>query len=197
MDQTDPALSERSRRTRDAIVRALIGLAADKRIENIRIGHIASAAGVARSTLYEHFKSRDEIVLASLEPVLLHLANCASGRLPHHALRELTEHLWQGRFRLRSLLSGRTAEAVQRRLTGLIADRRGRSGWNDDGLLAAATASGQLAMLRAWLSGEASASAAQLAALLAQFSAASANGQTGSPTRHGSTSGTARPGAVP
>lgn len=197
MTQPNPAATARSHQTRSAIVRAMADLAAQHRLGAIRIDTIAATAGIGRSTFYDHFHSKGEVVIALFDPVLLHLANCASARLPQAALQQLIDHLWEGRHRLRPLLDSAAAKPLQRKLAGLIADRRQRGGGDPRPLLAVATASGQLAMLRAWLAGDHAAEPAAFARDLAAFSADPFSERTGSPVRHGSTSGTAPPGAAP
>jgi AcrR family transcriptional regulator len=179
MTKASPAASARSHQTRSAIVRAMAELAAHHRLGAIRIDAIAAQAGVGRSTFYDHFHSKDEVVVALFDPILLHLANCASGRLPQAALRQMTDHLWAGRHRLRPLLDSAAAKPLHRKLAGLIDDRRQRGGGEAKPLLAAATASGQLAMLRAWLAGDHPAEPDVFASDLAAFSATPPPARTG------------------
>lgn len=171
MQPPAPSSDPRTRRTRQRILRALTQLALQRRYDSIRIEELVAASGVGRSTFYEHFGSKDAVLLAAMEPILLPLANAAAGRGARAQLRMMAQHLWEQRAAARVLLDSRVAPRLVRALAALI---EARVALADAGapptLLARAAAAGQLAMLRMWLTGEAPASPEVIARQLMAFS---------------------------
>lgn len=164
-------LDRRVRRTRDAILQAFIALALDRRYDRIRTAELIATSGVGRSTFYEHFRSKDAVLLAAMEPIFLPLANAAAGRGARAQLRGVLDHIWHQRALGRVILDSRTALQLQRKLASMIEKRL-----EDDGaalppaMLAMSAAAGQLALLRMWIGGEASCSSDALARQMIAFS---------------------------
>lgn len=150
--------------TRAVILDALTRQALAHRYDAIRVSDIIEAAGVGRSTFYEHFRSKNDVLLTALEPILLALATAASGRAARSYIRQAVDHLWERRSIGRALLGSSAAPLIQRRLADGIRLRIQRSGGTDGASALATTgvAAAQLAMLRSWLTGEASATADEM-----------------------------------
>ena len=162
-----PEMDPRRRRTRESVVSAFARLSRDQRYDDIRTDELVAAAGIGRSTFYEHFCGKDEVLLAAMEPVLLTLANAMAGRASRTQLRALLQHLWDRRSLGRVILSSRAAALVQRRLAAMIEARLEAPGTGvPASLVAMAAASAELAVLRMWLGGEASCEADALAGQL-------------------------------
>ena len=89
-------MDPRRRRTRDAVVSAFARLAAQRRYGDITTGDLVAAAGIGRSTFYEHFRGKDDLLLAAMEPILLTLANAVAGRASRAQVRTTLKHLWDG-----------------------------------------------------------------------------------------------------
>lgn len=117
----DGQIDPRARRTRDAIVGALIERVFRQRYDAIRTGDLIAAAGVGRSTFYAHFRSKDAVLLAAMEPILLPLANAAAGRASAAQVRSTLAHVWEQRSLARVILGSAASVKLQRRL----ADDRG------------------------------------------------------------------------
>lgn len=69
------AIDRRVHRTRQALYDAVVRLMLTRPYDEIAVPDIAAEAGVGRSTVYAHFRSKDELVARSLErlrPVLQH-----------------------------------------------------------------------------------------------------------------------------
>lgn len=156
-------MDARVRRTRDSILDAFVGLSLDRRYDRIRTSDLIAASGVGRSTFYEHFRSKDEVLLAAIEPLLLPLANAALGRASTAQVRAMLDHVWGQRALGRVILNSRAALRLQRRLAALIEARLANGGTVPPAMQAVATAAGQLAMLRMWLAGDVSCSSDALA----------------------------------
>jgi AcrR family transcriptional regulator len=153
-------LDRRSKRTRAAILNALIRLIFSRRYHAIRTADVIEAAGVGRSTFYEHFRNKDDVLVAVIDPVFIPLAAAASGRGSRAALKAMLKHVWPQRALARVLFEPPVLAKLQRKLAGMIETRlTQRSDGPPAGLIAMGAAAGQLAMLRMWLVGEASCSA--------------------------------------
>lgn len=140
--------------TEIAIVEAFHTLAIERRYVGIRVIDIIDRADVGKSTFYEHFQGKDDVLLTAMRPILLALATAASGRAARSYIRPVIEHLWERRSFARPILDSTAAPILQRRLAEAVATHGGRQ--IDAGvipLVAVAIAAAQLAMLRCWLAG--------------------------------------------
>jgi AcrR family transcriptional regulator len=163
----DHEVDPRARRTRDAILGAFTALALNRRYDAIRTADLIAAAGVGRSTFYEHFRGKDEVLVAAVEPILHTLASAALGRASKAQVRAMLDHVWEQRAVARMLFEGRTGDRLQRRLAALIMARleaRGEVVITTRGVAAA-----QLTMLHLWLSGAVSCPVRALAEQLLAF----------------------------
>ena len=141
-----------------AITDAFRALALEQRYGTIRVIDIIDQAGVAKSTFYEHFRSKDDVLLLAMQPVLLALATAASGRAARSYIRSMIAHLWERRSVARPIVDSTAGLILQRCLADTIAKHGGRpiEGENTP-LFAVGIAAAQLAMLRHWLAGHATA----------------------------------------
>ncbi len=177
----------RQRKTRDAILSAFGGLihGRKQRYAQIRVDDIVGGADVGRSTFYEHYKSKDDMLLASMTDMLDVLAGAVTDQpdMPH--LEKLLAHFVDMRPFAREVLWGPTSQHTAPRVSRELALRvegHLRRRCADLGgtpliplqLMAAQIADGQLALVRAWLSSESSATPADVAAAMCR----SARGST-------------------
>lgn len=159
MPNSDPADRRRALRTHKAIVDAFIALAFERRYETIRVSEMIVRAGVGKSTFYEHFRSKDDVLLDALRPIVLGLATAASGRTARSYVHQMVGHLWDRRSSGRSVLDSMTTPLIQRRLAEAIRPHAVRDGLIDSAASIASVgiAAAQIAMLRCWLAGHATA----------------------------------------
>ena len=109
--------SARSERTRERITAAVRELLADGRFHAATVEQVAHAAGVSRATLYQHFRSRLELVDAicdtfAVNPALVQLREAVQLSDPEVALDKtiaLSMRFWA------------TEDAVLRELYGVVA----------------------------------------------------------------------------
>lgn len=160
----------RIRRTRAAISDAFVQLMFSRRYDAIRTADVIAGAGVGRSTFYEHFRNKDDVLVAVIDPLFIPLAEAAAGRGDLCRLQAMLEHLWEQRALGRMLFAPALLDKLQRKLAAMIAARleAGEGPVAPVALVAMGEAAGQLAMLRQWMTGEASCPAADLARLLAK-----------------------------
>jgi AcrR family transcriptional regulator len=169
------AANRQVERTRNSIQAAFRRLVFSKSYHAISMTEVAHAANVGRSTLYTHFRERDAILVAAIQPVLLGLARSVCGP---EALAEVTaalEHLWSQRGRGRLLIVGATGAKLEAALAAeiqhILNARRG-GGASVQMLSAQQVASSVFAACRSWLRGDVSMRVAALASHMCATSAA-------------------------
>ena len=162
----------RRQRTRKAAVGAFVELLMTEGYEAVAMTAVAERADVGRSTLYEHFRTKDDLLAASMDWPLRVLA--ADPPDPA-ALLMLIEHVRERSGAVRVLLE----QPLRSRIARLLAARlvpglraRGLAAPRAD-VRALACAEGQLAALGLWMHG-AGIPAAVLAEELARMSLAAA-----------------------
>lgn len=153
-------------RTRTSISDAFVRLMFSRRYDAIRTADVIVEAGVGRSTFYEHFRNKDEVLVAVIDPLFIPLADAAAGRGDVYRVQAMLEHLWEQRSLGRMLFAPALLDKLQRKLAAMIAARLGDGDGAVNALIAAGAAAGQMAILRQWMTGEVSFPAADLARLL-------------------------------
>ncbi len=159
----------RTVRTRAALIGAFNRALLSRGYDAVRPGAIATAAGVARSTFYEHFDGKATLLREAVTPVLEPLARSVRSKEPDASLIATVEHFWQQRSIARVLLAGRPRVVVHARLSSLIDDALKTHGCEPliaRPLVAAHLAHGQLGLLEQWLAARERCSAAALAIAL-------------------------------
>lgn len=63
----DKRKSDKSARTRDAILRTAVGVASVRGLEGLSIGSLADELGMSKSGLFAHFGSKEDLQLAAIE----------------------------------------------------------------------------------------------------------------------------------
>jgi AcrR family transcriptional regulator len=116
-------LDARTERTRSALMQAFNALILSRGYDGISPAEIAEAAGVARSTLYEHFGGKADMLRHSLLPILEPLAGCVDGPEVLPQLKFVLEHIRSSRKMARELLRGRARIVAGRTLSQLIEAR--------------------------------------------------------------------------
>lgn len=151
-------------RTRQAILGALTQLMFTRRYGAIRTADLIETAGVGRSTFYDHFRSRDEVLVALVDPLFAPLADAAAGRGDVFAVEAVLNHLWEQRAVARHLFEPPLGPRLSRKLADMIAERvEAKALAVPPTLAATGAAAGTLAVLRAWLTGETPCLASDLA----------------------------------
>jgi AcrR family transcriptional regulator len=165
-------LDRRTQRTRKAAVGAFIELLMTEGYDAIAMTAVAERADLGRSTLYEHFRTKDDLLAVSMDWPLRVLA--ADPPDPA-ALLALIEHVRERSGAVRVLLEQPLRSRIARLLAARLAPglrARGASGPRAD-VRALACAEGQLAALGLWMQGS-GVPAAVLADELARLSGAAA-----------------------
>lgn len=164
----------RARRTRKALLEAFLALIAERGYRRIRVADIVARADVARSTFYDHFKDKDDLLRASMSGIYATLADIADRNAKLENLVGLFAHFWENRRLARELFAGPSAPLGPRHgtrhLAAVIAERlaaqaRAAKARPAIPLMLAAMqlAEGAMAVLREWVTGKASCGPAALA----------------------------------
>lgn len=154
----------RKARTRQAVAGAMTRLIFARRYGDIRTAELIEAAGVGRSTFYEHFRSKDDVLVAIIDPIFTPLADAAAGRGGVVPVQGILAHVWEQRAAARQLFEPPLAAKLQRKLASMIEDRLGRdAGPAPAALVATGLAASTLATLKSWLAGETPCSSLELA----------------------------------
>lgn len=152
---TETGGDTRADRTRRKIVEAFNCLVLDRSGEAIRVADVVEAAGVGRSTFYEHFRNIDDLHTDAALWLLTHIADAVPAEGDARWLAFVLEHLRENRRMARATLSGGAAGPYARRLSELIGERLATERPEADTervRLASVTASeATLAMVRVWL----------------------------------------------
>jgi AcrR family transcriptional regulator len=143
----------RATRTRRALLHAFVELVLERRYDAISVADIVARADVGRSTFYEHFRSKDDLLRHSMNWLLVMIAEAAGPNPDPDRLAMAVDHFWQNRRLARVVFSPPIAAQVRRTLTELIAERLGPA---DERAQARAVqiAAAQLALLESWSQGE-------------------------------------------
>lgn len=137
----------------------------ERRYDSIRTAHLIAEAGIGRSTFYEHFRNKDDVLVAFIDPIFVPLAAAAAGHGNILQLRMMLDHVWERRALGRVIFDPGRLPQLQRKLAAMIDERlEGTTPVAvQRALMATAAAAAQLAMLRMWLVGEVACPAAKLA----------------------------------
>lgn len=157
----NPRQDRRTQRTQRTLQTAFFQLIRQHGYENVSVAQVVAAANVGRSTFYEHYRSKEDMLRASMRQFFQVLADTLVTREPSEALKRVLEHLWENRKLADQVFSGVAGAVITRQHVALIDERltaltRGsrRDPAVPTALTAVMIAEMQLAALRAWLTGK-------------------------------------------
>ena len=173
-----PVVERRSERTRAAILRAFVDLLFRGGFESISVQRIVAEAGIARSTFYEHFSSKEDVLRASMAQFLTVFARCVFDPGQPPELSKVLAHFWENRRLTDAIFSGAPRKIIALSLSELVEARLHEH--RSEGLLlpyrlaAIHISEAQLALIESWLRGRAFAHVDDLAHALFMSTRASA-----------------------
>lgn len=172
------AIETRSERTRTAILRAFVDLIFRDGFENASVQRIVGEAEIARSTFYEHFSGKEDVLRASMAQFLIVLAQCVLADDCPSGLRLVLAHFWENRRLADAVFSGTPRRIVALSLSEMIEARlhalQSKQLLLPYRLAAIHIAEAQLALVESWLRGRAFARVDDMAEALHRTSKASA-----------------------
>lgn len=158
------AMDQRAARTRGRLSQALVALTLEDGLNSIRVGDLAKAAGIGRSTFYAHFESKDDFVCRAFADMIgwCDRHERASGSADILPVETLIRHIESSRgFALATARSRTLApmlEAGERRLRviaeGNLADRYPAMEPDLRRHAAAFLAGALIGQLRHWMQGD-------------------------------------------
>jgi len=169
----EAAADKRVERTRQALFGAFFEVVLSRPYDEITVDEVIARAGVGRSTFYEHFKGKDDILAESVRTPFAILADAMRARDNTPELVMLLDHFWQNRAIAPSMFKGTARKVIADALVELIEERfkEDRVGSPNPLLLPARMAATQiaeslLAPITAWVLGEVECSKLALAQAL-------------------------------
>jgi AcrR family transcriptional regulator len=153
----------RAQRTRTLLLNAFNEIVLARGYEALTVRDIIEHANVGRSTFYEHFENKDDILRRSLRPVFGVLADAVKPAQPRGDLEDILAHFRENVRLTRALLQGATqylmsqilAELIEERLSSLPIASRDAKPMVPVASIAAHLAGAQLALIESWLSSKA------------------------------------------
>ncbi len=156
-------LDRRQERTRQAILDAFTGLLFEQGYGRITMAAVADRANVGRSTLYEHFRTKADLLSQGVAPLFAVIAGCVAPE-PSARLLDILRHVRENQAAGRLLFLPPTRGALLKALSGAIA---ARDDWTPGplprGLIADQIAVALFAILEPWVIGQAALSAETVA----------------------------------
>lgn len=171
---TADTMDRRSAKTRAALLAAFFRLLTEQGYEAVTVGAVAAEADVGRSTFYEHFRTKQDLLRASISSPFSLLADLVAGSAGEAHMRGLLEHIGAQRHSARVLLTCPTRPLLAHTLAGLIAGRLQAMAplALPKDIAARQLADAQLALLESWVLGRPACDLAAMAGALTRTTAA-------------------------
>lgn len=161
---------KRVQKTQQALHEAFTDLVLTRAYADIKISDIIEAAGIGRSTFYEHYQSKDDMLRHAMRGLLGALADTITSDYSPERVRFVVSHFWENRARANVLSQAPTRSVITRALAAAFETRLAlRPGHMrvPAKLLAQQLAEAQFGLLWGWLAGHAPCPADQIANTLA------------------------------
>lgn len=152
-----PGKSER------AVLDAFIEMVQEERYDNIRVSDIVRESEVGRSTFYDHFRDKDDVLLQSMAGIFIMLAGAMDDSTSVERLEGILLHFNENKQLARSLMNSPTMKVVQRGLADAFAKRLTMNLSHPIPLVAMQLADAAWSLVRSWLMNENAIAARQLA----------------------------------
>ncbi|MFI4967335.1 MAG: TetR/AcrR family transcriptional regulator [Gammaproteobacteria bacterium] len=114
---------KRVEQTLQALFGAFFELVLSTPYDDIRVDDIIARSGVGRSTFYEHFKGKDDILAASVKHPFAALADAMRSRDNTAELVMLLDHFWENRGIAPGIFTGTGRRVCVDALVELIEER--------------------------------------------------------------------------
>jgi AcrR family transcriptional regulator len=172
-------IPKRSEKTQRQIKSAFTRLVFANGFENVSVLEVVAEAKVARSTFYEHFSGKEDLLRAAMANLFEVMAECVQSDTQPAELNRVLGHLWENRRLTDAIFSGAPrvilARAHGERIETHLRDmNQGKPLALSYRLAAIHLAEGQMALVENWLRGRAYCETTKLAHALHKSSRASA-----------------------
>jgi AcrR family transcriptional regulator len=169
----------RSQRTRVQIKSAFTRLVFANGYENVSVREVIAGADVARSTFYEHFSGKQDVLRACMSQFMEVIARTVDNDSIPDDLQRVLSHLWENRRLTDAIFSGTPRIILSQTLSEKIEERlhhsnRGKPLALPYRLASIHLAEAQLGLIESWLRGRAYCRVGDLAEALHRTSRAAA-----------------------
>lgn len=158
----EPQQDARAEKTRRALLTSLRGLVAERRYDEFDVGDIVDQAEVGRSTFYDHYRGKDDMILATMSGMLDTMAGVAAERDDTPQLEWVLRHFLENKKFALHCFSPNSGLPLAPRVTRELAKRieahlrvrqagRGAVSALPIAWIAAQIAEAQFVLVRAWL----------------------------------------------
>jgi AcrR family transcriptional regulator len=89
----------------------------------VSVQRIVAGAGTARSTFYEHFGGKEDILRASMAPFFATFADCVLSECQPDNLAKVLEHMWGNRRLTDAIFTGASRAILARNLSEMVETR--------------------------------------------------------------------------
>ena len=159
---TPEKADRRTERTRQVLLAAFRELVLERTYDTLTVGDIVERANVGRSTFYDHYDGKDDLLGESVTTPFRALAAMVGMPEMPSTLVGTIAHFRENQRVSRTLLSGPTRPILTRRLAELIESRLvtlarktpGTQALLPDAMAALHLAAGQLALIENWLTAQ-------------------------------------------
>ena len=152
-----------------AILQAFADIILESGYEKVRVLDIVARSGVARSTFYEHFQSREDVLRDSMRGPFEILGQLAAPSCDIARVAATVNHFMENRALAKSVMGNPGTET----LIDLLAESiEAQAGSAVPVLIARAAAGAQLAVISSWLDGKTACDANDVAHMLRKMSLA-------------------------
>ena len=163
----------RVKRTKSLVFAAFYELVQSSRYDELKTVQIIEKAGIGKSTFYEHFLDKDDVLSQSLEYPMSIFAGTLTGDTENDNISFMLGHFWDRRVFARIILQHPTREIVDNCLRKLIiGELNDTAAVSELDTIANASflSSGFLSLLHDWLIGRLNMSVNEMAACVSKFS---------------------------
>jgi AcrR family transcriptional regulator len=143
----------RVRKSVKAIQSAFSKLFFERGLGGFSVSDIIAAADIARSTFYQHYSSKEDVLCTLMTPMLLPIALCAWSEDTPAPLVQISQHTWENRRKGMPIFEEPAKSALIRQLADLIESQRPAHTAVPKRLVSMSLARSALGMLEEWQSG--------------------------------------------
>lgn len=149
-------MPEKTMNARERIMQAFRDLVLSRRYDEIHVASIIQSADVSRSTFYEHFKNKDQLLQVSLTWILTPLAQCGFATFDDASVLTVLSHFRDVKQLANFFFSSPTHKLIVKELTALIELELAKASLRCNlqipvSLIAWQTAESILGLVRIWL----------------------------------------------
>lgn len=169
-----PKLDRRRERTRRTLLGAFNALLFERGYEDIKVADILERADIGRSTFYQHYRSKEDLLRRSVTPIFSVLAASVIETEAPPRLQDMVAHIGENRRLARVLFRDAVRLVLSRCLAELIEPHLPDPTILPKPLAARHVAEAQLGLLAAWVTGPFACRPEEIAAALRATSVAMA-----------------------